>query len=176
MTGPEVVYRSTHPDVLATLASYRDAMDAWHVKASALLTEFGFEGGHFLVVSGLGSRWISGVEYVPGEEPPPGWRVAERDGDKVLLPDKRRGAGKLAAQLVEECQPPADVRSNLPGMPGLQMVPGAVLTPALREMAGAVWVIWRSEPSKVDPEVWERIPLSQYWATREAADAEGGAA
>lgn len=168
----EVVFRSTHPDVLSVLADYRQAMDVWRGRSAALLVDLGFEGRDFLVAYGLGSRWITGIEPLPGEEPPTGWRIAHRSDQDVLVPDKRRKAGKDADARIQQTQPPADVRGHLPGMPGTQWAGSTIYTPALCEIDGAVWVRWREDVSRVDEALWERVPLSQYWAAREAQDAK----
>lgn len=166
-----VVYRSTHPDVLASIEAYRAAMVTWQAAAAALLTELGFTDRGFVVATAFGFRWITGVEYRDGDCIPDGWRRVERGKSQGLVPDKRRKVGKKAHARMEDTQPPADLRASLPGMPGEQLIGGASLTPALREMAGAVWVSWRNEVSGVDPEIWERVKLSEYYALLEAEEA-----
>lgn len=169
----EVVFRSTHPDVLAAPESWRAAMADWHTRSDALLTEMGFTDRKFLVVSYMTSRNIAGVEYRAGDEVPNGWRLANRDGHEVLVPEKRRAAGKATAARIEECHPPSFPNSYLPGMPAEHWVGNRILAPEVREMGGAVWVKWRCESVPgVDEALWERAPLSKYWAAREAQDAE----
>lgn len=170
----DVVYRSAHPDVLAVLAEHKAAVEDWQKRAEALLAEFGMPGKAFLIGGWLGDRWIAGVEPpAEGEQVPDGWRL--RGDGSVMVPDKRRKAGRDAWQRMEALRPPADLRGSLPGMPS-QMWQGraGVFTPALEERSGAVWVIWRDGSPSVDSALWERVPLSRYWAMREAAEAEDG--
>lgn len=169
---PEIVYRSTHPDVAKAIADYQEAFTAWRAEADKLAAEFGFPGRPFAVAFGLGSRWVVGFEHTKSDPIPTGWRKAERDGMQVIVPDRRRKSGKEISARMEACKPPADLRSSLPGMPAHSWTDTGIYTPALREMDGAVWVIWKAAVPDVDTALWERVKLSTYYAALEAEEAK----
>jgi hypothetical protein len=168
----EVAYKSTHPDVLATLATYRAAMADWHKRTAALLADLGFVDRHFLVATTFGHRHITGVEFKPGDQIPDGWRRQGKGSASRLTPKLSLKAGKVIARRIEEVKPPTDVRSDLPGMPT------HIHLPELREINGAVWVRWPyglqetavvgdTRRECVQLRMWERIKLSEFHAAIE---------
>lgn len=175
MTGDtKVVYRSTHPDVLAAVEKYSTEYEGWRDRAKALIADLGFEGRHWIVSDGF-HRTVLGVETDGNEVPPRGWRHTVRGGCSVLVPDKRIKAGREAYDRIEDCGPAPDPRDSLPGMPGDYFGPGRLYQPGLQEMAGAVWVVWGYEiPAElVDLAVWERAKLSAFYAAAEERDDAG---
>ncbi|MGI5223582.1 hypothetical protein [Actinoallomurus sp. CA-142502] len=198
MTEKLIAYRSTHPDVLATLAKYHADVKQWQADAAELLKELGFTDRGFLVGRGLGQRWIAGVEYRDGDPVPTGWRLRKRRGRvEGLTPHRGTQAGRAIAAQIQACPVPDMPQAHLPGMPADRPSDEGLRSPGLREMAGAVYVTWTIDaipeipadgPEReehlgddehwrtirlvhhVDLAIWERVPLSQYYATVEAQD------
>lgn len=177
--SPEVVYRSNHPDVLAHRDKHPALFKEWRSKVEETLVGLGFPVDSDIVLNG---QAFTGVVIEPGAPLPDGWR-RNRDHREWIHPTKRTAAGrKIAARL--EALPQPDPRQGLPGgMPSRCFAAKgmAFMHCGVAELGGCVVVTWSDELEKpsadrIDPEVWERIPLSQYWAMREAAEAEGGAA
>ncbi len=178
----ETVYRSTHPDVLAAVATYRAAMADWHERTAALLTDLGFVGRDLLVATTLGHRHITGVEFKPGDPIPEGWRRQGKGSATRLVPRLGLKAGKAIARRIDEAKPPADVRTDLPGMPAHRWNGSAFDTPALHEIDGAVWLVWPYElkatavvgdtrSDYVQVRMWERVRMSEFHAALEAKEA-----
>lgn len=167
----KVVYRSSHPDVLAAVEKYSTEYEGWRDRARALIADLDFEGRHWIVSDGF-QRAILGVESVGDETPPLGWRHAVRGNCSVLVPDKRRKAGREAYDRINECGPAPDPRHSLPGMPSDYFGPGSLYQPGLQEMAGAVWVVWGYDipVDKIDLAIWARARLSAFYAAIEERD------
>lgn len=195
------VYRSEHPDVLATVERYRTGMKQWHDNSDALLKELGFTDRNFMVSSGFGQRSIAGVEYRDGDAVPVGWRVqAKRGGQKVLAPNLRTKVGQAFGAKLKACKPPNLPQTDLPGMPGDHIDGDTWRTPALREMDGAIYIQWATSrrlpeipadgtareehlgddghrrrvrhSQHVDLSIWEHVKLSAYYAAVERQDAQ----
>lgn len=175
--SPEVVYRSSHPDVLAHWNRQPEFHMAWQKKVADALTELGFEMTSRFLVSG---RDLAGVAWPSDAELPDGWR-RDRKMSEAIVPDRRLSAGRKAAAVLDEVRQP-DPRDDLPGgMPSEAFASMSRLFPGIAELGGFIVVTWSKnldagDAERIDPEVWERVPLSRYWAMREAAEAEGGAA
>lgn len=202
MTEKLTVYRSTRTEVLAAVAKYRAAMKDWHRDAETLLTELGFPGRHFIVSTGMGQRWISGVEYHDDDPIPDGWRLRWFRETAVLVPHRGTNLGRAAAAKVQGCPVPNLPQADLPGMPGDRIFDDSRMrSPGLREMAGAIWISWgatglpeipadgpeREEhlgddeqqrrvrlADHVDLAIWERVKLSAYYAAVEAQEEAQG--
>lgn len=169
-------YRSTHPTVLAAWRATQEQADEIVRQRKALLDELGFTGRPVLV---HGQR-IIGVGHLDEHGPvPDGWR-RDRDTADVIVPDRRRAAGKALAARLDALTMP-DPRRDLPscGMPeAASSAPrGRMYWPGMQLLGDAVYVTWGCDPERVeengqvDPAVWERVRLSEYYAAVEATEA-----
>ena len=174
-TSDKVAFRSTHPSVVQAWTVYRAAAQA-NFDARRAVEE---ECGRRLVIQnagiGHGTR-VVGFERL--EDDPDvgvvgdtGALVARKSEGRFVFPNLRRKAGKdLAARLDALVSPKAD----LPGMPSVHFSGLAagitVLAPALWDHNGALYAMW-GEPGAAVGAEWEPIPLSAYYAAKEAHDA-----
>lgn len=176
----KIVYRSTHPDVLAALASYDQDFQAYKAAIRAILDGAGLEGCKIWATTG---GWdpgrFLGIDVPEGEPPPAGWRT----GRQFAIPDKRYAAGKRMAAALKALKHPGDPMARIPGMPPDILTPGGFATPGMERMGGALYVIWGRDPeiargsftaktTDIDPALWTRLKLSEYYAAREAEDAK----
>ncbi|REF00240.1 hypothetical protein [Thermomonospora umbrina] len=176
---PEVVYRSTHPDVLAhwDRAGSADAQTAWRARVDQVIADLGFPGRRFATSDGLRGVKVTGVEHPKDEPVPAGWR---RDGSLpgAITPDRRRRLGKEVAERLDGLAAP-NPRRDLPGgMPDVAFSSLRLMRPGVARLGDAVVVTWSAEidsgdAEHIDPAVWERIRLSEYYAAVEA-EQDGG--
>lgn len=177
-----VVYRSTHPDVLAhwEKTGSAEAQQAWRERVNQTLAELGFADRRFATTDGFETIEVTGVEHQDGEEIPVGWKTTKKLFG-AIVPDKRRAAGKRAAERLATLTAPSPRRKLPGGMPGACFASAgfALMRPGLARHGDAVYVTWSDEleeptADKIDPAVWERVKLSEYYAVleREDADAE----
>ena len=176
-----IVYRSTHPDVLAhwEKTGSVEAQKAWRERVNEALAELGFPGRKFATTSGFKDTEVTGVEHPEGEDAPVGWK-RNKDLPSAIVPDKRRAAGKRAAARLAEVTMP-NPRSRMPGeMPGACFAGTgmALMRPGIARHGDAVYVTWSREleeptADNIDTAVWERVKLSEYYAAKESA-VEGG--
>jgi hypothetical protein len=174
-------YRSTHPDVLEALAGYDTEWDAYKAAVKTVLAESGAgECRIWGTLNGWRPGEFLGIDVPPGQWPPHGWTKG-RNGD-YAVPDRRTAVGKRAAAALKELKHPGDPRRRLPGMPPDVLDGDGWSSCGLsRDLsAGTVYVTWRTCPEGkesftghggVDFGIWERCPLSTYYAAREAAEA-----
>lgn len=169
MSDP-VVYRSNWPEVIDAWEKGIVERREWSVSLDAFATEYGRKP---MVVKGFGGEHPAGLQPADGDElnPPEGWRLDARHG--VLVPDKRRKAGKALAETIKALG--VSGKPSLPGMPTETFAPGRFLSPGMQRVGNHVYVRWSAEP---DPgpsdDVWERCPLSTYYAAVElASESEG---
>jgi hypothetical protein len=174
-----IVYRSTHPDVLAhwEKTGSADAQNAWREQVRDVLAELGFSRDRkFATTSGFRDTEVTGVEYPEGEDIPVGWK-RNRDLSTAITPDKRRAAGKRAAARLAEVTMP-NPRHAMPGeMPGACFAGTgmALMRPGIARHGDAVYVTWSREleqptADNLDPAVWERVKLSEYYAAKEKVE------
>ncbi len=178
MTTP-TVYRTRRPDVLAVALAYGEAYTAWRERVVALLAELGFPGRTPLILGGFLRYRLTGIECEPDEHPPPGWRVAETNGHWALVCDQRTKIGKAARAQLDAAEPPRDPRLDLPGMPAQHWIGHRILHPAMQVLEDdkALYITWREAPeSGIDATIWERVPLSEFYAAVEAHDSAKEAA
>lgn len=170
----QVVYRSTHPDVLAHHATYTERVTAWHHQLKATIAELGFEGANVW----MSDNAVVGIVRPRGAEVPDGWRWDKKASEPVIVPARKTAEGKRLGRLLDGLARP-DVRNQMPGgMPRYTTAAReiAFLLCGFQPVGDAVFVTWSSEirPSdaeRIDPAVWERVALSVYYAAREAAEA-----
>ena len=177
MSTDQTVYRSSHPATLATWHDTHKLADEIGERRRALLDALGFEGRTALV----NDRRLVGVEHREQHGPiPEGWRH-DPSVSGAIVPDRRRKVGKDVGKKFDELTLP-DLRRSLPGgMPEMAIGDGKAHWPSIALIADAIYVKWRCDPEKVergnriDPEMWQRIKLSEYYAVVEAAQADGEA-
>lgn len=175
-----IVYRSTHPDVLAhwEKTASAQAQEAWRGRVEDTLAGLGFPGRQFATRDGMTGLTVTGVEHPRSEPVPPGWR-RDQKLPSTITPRRSIKAGKAAAAALDELTRP-DPRKDMPGgMPPIAGAAGAMafLRAAIEPLDGAVYVRWPQEISVrdaacIDPTVWERVRLSEYYAACERQDAE----
>lgn len=188
------IYRSSHPTVLAAfdahVAAAQEHADRLRVFLSAHLPD-----GYRPAINwgwGNGGR-IVGFTHPDGGEPPAGWRAVDRGAHRLVVPKKNTAAGRLAAAALEAVVAVPDVRASLP-MPFMVMTNDhTVHTPGVVRRDDVVWVRWGCDLEAIahaeyeraredeaagvrrgrnverpDPELWELVPLSAYYALAEA--------
>lgn len=171
-----IAYRSRDPRALALWETYEQQREEFAEKLRATLTELGLAGSDALQ---RGNRVI-GVRHTDGDEVPDGWRVPA-DWPDMITPDRRRRAGKAAAEKLGALRVP-DPRDELPGgMPGqvMDFERARFLTAGLTFAADALYVTYQAprmpeEYAKhIDTTVWEQVPLSVYYAAVESQETVG---
>lgn len=169
----KVVYRSTHPDVLAHYdnTASAEAQNAWREKVEELIAQLGFPGRQFATAGGFEGRYVTGVAHPRDEEIPEGWR---RDSKlpEAITPDRRRAAGKRIAKRLQALPQPNPRKAMPGGMPDMAFGAAALMRPGVARYGDAVYVTWSGELDKtdaahIDPAVWERVKLSEYYAAKE---------
>lgn len=172
----KVVYRSTHPDVLThwQKTGSAEAQSAWREQVQDAMADLGFPRDRkFVTSSGFGDTEVTGIEHPEGEDIPVGWK-RHKDLPTAITPDKRRAAGKRAAARLAKVVMP-NPRRGLPGeMPGACFAGTgmALMRPGIAQHGDAVYVTWSREleqptADNLDPAVWERVKLSEYYAAKE---------
>ena len=168
-----IVYRSSHPDVLDHWRNTgsADAQVAWRDRVDTTLTDLGFPDSKPVV---QGDTRIVGVTH--DGEPPEGWRPA-RDPRGTIAPARRTTKGKAIAKRLDALRRP-DPRRDLPGgMPEIAFTGRGFMQCGVAPHSGAIYVTWSHEidagdAAHIDPDVWERIKTSEYYAVLEAEEAQ----
>lgn len=172
----KTVYRSTHPDALAHEDGYKAAHANWKKRVDEALVELGFPASRNIAMRG---DRVTGIEHPDSEPVPDGWRRDPKLSSSIT-PFRSRKRGREIAAVLDGLTRP-DPRRGLPGgMPHVAMAKGRMLFmhPGLRRVGDAVFVVWSAEPDDgdmrhLDPAIWERIKLSEYYAAVEAAEETG---
>lgn len=180
MTADPIVYRSTDPAVLAAVEAAWQAIGDYAKQIRATLDGLGLgEYKHWSADGGWHPGEFRGIDIPQDQFPPDGWRMK---GD-FAVPDKRKAAGKRAWKALSEVRHPGDPRRALIGMPPDLLTPGGYQSCGLRRINSAIYATWRNcDPagavgsfsaasSEIDASLWERIPLSEYYAAVEADEA-----
>lgn len=167
----EVVYRSQHADVLAHWDATVAAVKAWPKRVEETLTDLGLPGKEPV----RRGRQVIGVRHDPHEPVPAGWRRDSHDRF-MIAPARRTRPGRQIGERLDALEYPDPMHEMPGGMPYIAM--NAAWTRFLKahrihKVDGAVYVVWAAdlEPgdaSHIDPEVWERVKLSAYYAAVEA--------
>lgn len=94
--------------------------------------------------------------------------------DGMIVPNLKRKAGKEFDRHLREYTTPT---LTMTGMPGFHIAGSgfggmASHRPAILKRDDHIWVMWGCDGVPVDTEFWQPIPLSSYYAVREAYDAE----
>jgi hypothetical protein len=172
----KIVYRSTHPDVLAhwDKTGSADAQRAWRERVQEAIAELGFPGRRVATTDGFEAIEVTGVEHPDGEDIPIGWKRTKKLAG-AIEPDKRRAAGKRAAERLAKLTAPNPRRKLPGGMPSMSFIGHRLARPGIGRYGDAVYVTWSreledSEARNIDPAVWERVKLSEYYAALEQHD------
>jgi hypothetical protein len=171
MSTDKVVYKSTHPDVLAHHIRHTERSTAWHHQLKTAIADLGFEGANVW----MADNTVAGIVRPRGAEVPHGWRWDRTAAEPVIVPARKTAEGKRLGRLLEGLTRP-DVRTQMPGgMPRHSTAAReiAFLSCGFVQVGGAVFVTWSTEirssdADRIDPAVWERIKLSEFYAAIEA--------
>jgi hypothetical protein len=175
-----VAFRSDAAEVMEAWEQYKSHAEDIRERRNAMEDRF----GRRLMVSRSGfGHGTTVVGFEEFEDDEPGAVIGDNGELRVpktgppystVVPNIRRKAGK---DLRDELQA---LRSNGPkllGMPDFQLVGFRSLAPAIFEHDGAMWVMWAEDITDVrtggavDLTLWEPIPLSAFYAAKEAHEA-----
>ncbi|MEU8040924.1 hypothetical protein [Streptosporangium sp. NPDC049078] len=161
------VYRTTNPDILATLHTTLAAIEEWQPKVEALMETLGVGGRKIWYDAVTGQ--VLGVSR--DGDIPEHWRYDQRTG--YLMPRRSTKQGKAIGARLDAMRRP-DPRA-LKGMPSQTFAAAepALLTCRVDEMGGALYVTWSApiHEREVDLSLWQRVKLSEYYAVLEAQEA-----
>lgn len=184
--GDVVVYRCIDPGVAASVNAYPWDRAEHFRQYEALSAEFfpGQDRKVYVTSGGIGGERFAGFQSLAipptydrhkrewvegtGDDLPKGWRT---DKHGAVVPHKGTREGKAYAARLAAIPPLDDVVLRLVGMPNWSMGGGRMWSPGIRFADGEMFVTWGSEPDGVDPEKWERVKLSVYYAAIEAEEA-----
>jgi hypothetical protein len=175
------VYRSHAAKVVDAWKAAQDGLHEYVRATDDVLERAGL--GDYQVYRG-NHRWhpwsFAGLAIPEGEKPPKGWRM----NAEYAVPDKRTKAGKEIAAALAAVKHPGAPFHKVPGMPNDVCYPGGFTSPGARllEDGNALYVSWRIDPAgcresfsspttEIDDALWHRVPLSEYYAEVERAEA-----
>ncbi|QYB01440.1 hypothetical protein I1A62_29850 [Rhodococcus sp. USK10] len=177
MSAPVEVYRTDDPDVLAAIETQKAAYDEWrsriHQFAESITGTSDIWVGRFLDL-----EFCTGLQIAAAAPVPEGWRRKTKESES-LVPDRRTKLGNEFDRQFAKLRNAPSLR-RMSGMPtevdGLyNPKTGAGTTHTFGidypGESGYVEVTWGIEvpPEKVGPQ-WQKVPLSQWHAEREAAE------
>jgi hypothetical protein len=181
MSDTKVAYRSVSQAVLDTWEQARQDDAAAHEAVRKWLATLGMADRAVHVHADIdGAVRVVGVDDDPAAASlPDGWR---RHRDGYLVPDKRTKLGRMLTDRMAALKGPA-VRVRIQestGMPTswFNLDRFVRYTPALQQFGDRVYALAGTHASPVPPvEHWEQVPLSVYYAAKEAhAAATSGSA
>lgn len=170
-----IAYRSRAPRALAVWEAYQKQREAFNDQLRATLAELGLTGRDVL----RREHHVVGVRYSDGDIPD-GWRVSA-DKPDMIIPDRRTRDGKAVAKTLGALRIP-DPRDDLPGgMPGevMDWDRASLLVAGLTFAADALYVTFQAPrmpeeyAEHIDPDIWEQVPLSVYYAAVEQQEVAG---
>jgi len=171
-----IVFKSTAEPVLAAWNEYQAYFADVHARRTAVEQKHGRRLMLSRLGFGHGSR-VVGFEGGDAADLPKHLKVGRHGAWEPRMSTK---AGK---ELQAELDGLKQLGPILPGMPTFQLVGLRSLAPALHEHNGVVWARWADDiqgaadegftKDPVDADLWERAPLSEYFADREALEAAG---
>lgn len=177
MSDELIVYRSESPEVIATFKAAAADATKWGKRIQLWVKKAMPGKGRAAMVTDRREH-LMGVSMLTYDEAvPEGWTVvrARGNGMDFFAPKVSTKTGKEYQRQIDELNAAAvDVRDRVPGMPartGWFAAPGY----GLYEGEAALYCIWSAEPEEgaIDAALWERVPLSRYYAAKEAFQAEG---
>lgn len=175
----QIAFRSDAPEVLAAWQEHRDRTERVAAQRWSMSERY----GRGLMVNRLGfghGTRVVGFERLESDEPGDiigengELRVPKNGYGTTVEPNLRRKAGK---ELAQELATLNQQGPETPGMPPFALVGMRSLAPALFEHDGAIYALWADDITdngsggEVDADMWERIPLSVYYAADEARKA-----
>lgn len=171
MTEP-VAYRTNDGDVLNAFQTHLETIREIQDRRDEVEARYGRE--LVAVGSGFGhGSTVVGFEREPKDENDPALKAERRRYWSV--PRMGTTAGKALADELARLSMPGPV---LPGMPEFKLVSSGqgigTIAPGILEIDGTIWVTWAREiddDPKFDSRIWEQVPLSVYYAAKEADDA-----
>lgn len=170
-----VAYKSGAVEVVEAWQDFQARMKENRAKREEMVKRFGRDLWVNRSGFGHGTR-VVGFDELPGdteETLPPELRKNKTTGR--IEPNRRRKAGK---DLDAELEKLTTRGPELPGMPAWTLVGLSVLAPAISEIDGEILMLWgdaiegSSNSPSIDAGLWERVPLSEYYAKIEAAEQE----
>ncbi|WP_435111628.1 hypothetical protein [Nocardiopsis synnemataformans] len=175
-----IVYRAREDASGAYIARVEKLKADREEAIAAFLSRHGFPEGTPMWGN---DRATTGVMYRV-DQAPVGWRILREDPG-VLVPARRTVAGREIARQLSAI-PFSDRRKELPGsMPDIASNRDHTffISPGSGVYGGHLYVYWSDElderdAGRIDPSVWERVPLSIYYLAveqheREAVSADG---
>lgn len=181
MSLPASVYRTTDAETVAAFKAAGELRASWGNRVVAFAESI-VDGGKALTSYGFGSEHFVGIKFVHGDKIPDGWRVhVSKRGWDYLVPRRSTKAGKAIAKEFDALGNAPSARAALMSMPdgflggdgeGIGIAyhsPGAALD---GDVLTVVWgvVLPEAQEANVGAQ-WERVPLSVYYAEREAVEA-----
>ncbi|ETT26272.1 hypothetical protein RAJCM14343_5837 [Rhodococcus aetherivorans] len=172
--NPAEVYRTTLPEALEAWDTYATRRHQWYEKVRAFAKEH--SGTHqFWGNTFLGQDYFLGLTAPDNDaEIPTGWR-RDRRQPNMMVPNRRTPEGKKCAAAIKKFANAPHL--TLGGMPnevdGEYNPDGShrVHSFGAQRLDDALEVSWSVPvpPEKVDSTIWQKVPLSQWHAEREAA-------
>lgn len=165
MIGPAAVYRTTDP---ATVAAYEASQASVAEWTDAVIKHAETVGGEPWV-----GRWANAFDYRgvvrSDREVPAGWRRQQRAD--YLVPKVSTKIGKAADAEMKPLRKSPEI--ELADMPTMFIAGLRICHAGVSLDDGALTVVWGAEIPEGETvgEQWTRVPLSQWHAEREAAEA-----
>lgn len=179
--NPAEVYRTRLPEALETFDRYREAHREWREKVAAFCEKHS-DTPKFWHNSFLHHEYFIGLVAPKDGKLAPGWRIERKNG--MMVPAKRTPEGKaLAAEMRKIDTGPVLTLGGMPQESSVEYSDGSgrgrIYTFGVKRGDDYLEVSWAVPvpQDKVDFEIWEKVPLSQWHAEREALalpDTEAG--
>lgn len=183
----DTVYRSTHPDIIALVESWPQLYSEWDERCKAALTKWGFEGHNtWTTQSGFSGVRMAGIDPGNMKRAPIGWHKEPRQDYYVPSSKPNTKAQHALREEFRELQNMPDVRKLFAdSMPVFLFAGLGVVRYASTYRDGVVWIRWpdcdpertaaseegcRGMDGTVNRDLWERVPLSEFYAMVEAGN------
>ncbi len=184
MTDP-IVYRTTDPKMVQLHEAWMAAREAFSADLVAVADDVDPDGrGREMLAVQLRDR-AQALGLKPDDadrnpnRSPRGWRHEFVLRHRVLVPIRRSKAGKEMAARIEALNHPDATILGMPRDSWVESTSGyAIHRPSIGLMGGVVYVKWHgdvdlaedrtmSDGEGVDTSMWERCPLSEFYAAVE---------
>lgn len=171
VSGDLTIYRTTRPELVALWDKWREEGTKFHDEVMAFAAEYAPEGSNAMVSDG-GNKHIVGVSVVgDSNNPPSGWRLDRKRW--ILVPKRTDKIGKQIATAMDAVVF-KDPRGALSGMPSMALLSGddgvAMCSPGVEKHGDALYVKWSNggPTAGIDPKIWVRVKLSDWYRVKEA--------
>jgi len=165
MSRDPSTFASSDPAVIEWWEQSLIARKEYRAKVDAFAAEYGM-GREAVVLAGW-SIGVAGLEVLSSDRedgPPEGWRIVDGVHASWIQPYRRSKAQKA----IHEAMPSmAEPRESMPGYEH-EIFPGGL--PGFFVNDGTAYAS-TDAPERFDLDVWASIPLSEFYAAREANDA-----